>query len=53
MRDAIVPWTHAAVDRGARVVVATHDLGPFVARAARAVWFEGGRAGLREPIAPA
>jgi ABC-type multidrug transport system ATPase subunit len=53
MREAIVAWTNAALDRGARVVVATHELGPFVARASRAVWFEAGRARLREPLSPA
>lgn len=52
MRDAVVAWTFAALDRGARVVVATHDLEPFVARAARAVSFEAGRARIHEPVTP-
>jgi ABC-type multidrug transport system ATPase subunit len=53
MRDAVVAWTRAALDRGARVLVATHELEPFVARAARAVWFESGRAHRCEPVSPA
>jgi ABC-type multidrug transport system ATPase subunit len=52
MRDTVVAWTNAALDRGARVLVATHELEPFVARAARAVSFEEGRARLCEPVAP-
>jgi ABC-type multidrug transport system ATPase subunit len=52
MRDAVVAWTNAALDRGASVLVATHELTPFVARAARAVWFEEGRARLCEPLTP-
>jgi len=52
MRDAIVDWTNAALDRGARVLVATHELEPFLARASRAVSFEAGRARLWEPVDP-
>ena len=53
MRDAIVAWTNGALDRGARVLVATHELEPFLARAARAVSFEDGRARLWEPVGAA
>lgn len=50
MRTWLTSWITNASDRGATVVVATHDVEPFVALARRAVVVDGGVPRVIEPL---
>ena len=49
MRDEILLWVDRLLARGALVLVATHDIEPFAARARRALTVAG-RCRLCEPL---
>jgi ABC-type multidrug transport system ATPase subunit len=49
-REDIRAWIEGLVARGAAVLVASHDIEPFVAGAARAITIRGGRGVVRDPL---
>ena len=50
MHQAIVAWVSQLASAGATVLVATHEIEPFVAPAVRVVSVAGGRAAVHEPL---
>jgi ABC-type multidrug transport system ATPase subunit len=50
MRESILAWVAAAVARGALVVVATHEIEPFLEGTSRALSIRNGKASVREPL---
>ncbi len=50
MRDDILRWVDRLASSGATLVVATHDIEPFAARAARALTVAGGRCRMYEEL---
>jgi ABC-2 type transport system ATP-binding protein len=50
MRDATLEWVEAHRAAGATLLVATHELEPFAATAARVVGVRAGRARVHEPL---
>jgi ABC-2 type transport system ATP-binding protein len=50
MREGILSWIDGTVARGASLLIATHDIEPFVSRAARAVTVMDGRCRLYDPL---
>ncbi len=49
-RDVIVSWVEALVARGATVVIATHEIEPFIALAIRAIAVTAGAPTLIDPL---
>lgn len=49
-RGDILEWIGQLLDAGATVVVVSHDIEPFVARAARALALSGGRLACYEAL---
>ncbi|HXO20654.1 MAG TPA: ATP-binding cassette domain-containing protein [Thermoanaerobaculia bacterium] len=49
-RDDVLAWIDRRVAAGAAVLVVSHDIEPFAARAARAVTLRGGRATVVDPL---
>jgi len=50
MRQQILAWIHRLIAESAVVVVATHEIEPFVAEAARAITFASGTCILHDPL---
>jgi ABC-type sulfate/molybdate transport systems ATPase subunit len=43
MRASLLAWIDAAVERGAAVLVSTHELAPFAGKTTRTLSMEAGR----------
>lgn len=50
MREEILAWIGRMRERGAAVVIATHEIEPFVGTASVAVTVQGGKCRLRAPL---
>jgi ABC-type multidrug transport system ATPase subunit len=49
-RDEVLAWIDRLLAAGAAVLVVSHELAPFVPRAARAVTLQAGRCVVRDPL---
>ena len=52
MREQIVDWIDGLLAQGSAVIIATHQIEPFVEKASRAVSIRGGLCHVTEPLPP-
>lgn len=52
MREEVLAWIDNALANGAAVVIATHEIEPFIRQAARAVTVTGGSCRVYDPLPP-